>query len=154
MAFKRSGCAVAALVGSSGSDSVHGGVYAFGGFSGTQPIRTVEVLPFGGGGGGGGGGGFGVWREVHMMKHARYGGCAVVLPSEAAGASAAGGGGSVPRIAVLGGFDGDKILSAAEVFEPDGGASCCSGFGKWHKVPSTSHSSEQGWHPPPSKCGT
>jgi len=59
MAFKRSGVAVAVLGNTEGEGE--GGVrgaYAFGGFSGTAAVKTVEVLKIGVESG------IGVWREV------------------------------------------------------------------------------------------
>ena len=94
MAFKRSGVAVAVL---GGATSAVQGVYSFGGFDGAQPVRTVEVLGLGVGAKGAG-----AWREVHMMKQARYAAAALELPRADGAADVAAPG----RIGVFGGFDG------------------------------------------------
>ena len=92
MLFKRSGVAAVVL---GGVHSPVRGVYSFGGFDGSQAVKTVEVLAVSAGGNI-----VGQWREVHMMKHARYSSAALELPA------CEGEGGGVGRIGVFGGFDG------------------------------------------------
>ena len=118
MCFKRSGCAVAVLENGGGGGVCVGGLYVFGGFSGSQAIPYVEVLSFGGGG----------WREVSMMQSARYSAAALALPGSGAIPDAGEGGG---RVAVFGGFDGEKILSSVEIFTAEGDAACSGGLGRW-----------------------
>ena len=92
MVFKRSGVAAVVL---GGVHSPVRGVYSFGGFDGSQAVKTVEVLAVSASGTI-----EGQWREVHMMKHARYSSAALELPA------CEGEVGGVGRIGVFGGFDG------------------------------------------------
>ena len=64
MKFKRSGAGVAMLGGAGG-----GGCYVIGGFDGKESVKFMEVLEAGPGGWGSCTGG---WKEVHMMRDARY----------------------------------------------------------------------------------
>jgi hypothetical protein len=64
MKFKRSGAGVAVLGGAGG-----GGCYVIGGFDGKEPVKFMEVLEAGPEGWGSC---TGAWKEVHMMRDARY----------------------------------------------------------------------------------
>ena len=70
----------------------------------------------------------GVWREVSMMQSARYSAAALALPGSGTTPDTDEGGG---RVAVFGGFDGEKILSSVEIFTAEGDAACSGGLGRW-----------------------
>ena len=133
MKFKRSGSCVVGLRG--GKSEVC--VYAFGGFSGVEPLKFVEVMKVCRSSSDGdeeqGALQWSAWKEVHMMASPRFGAAAVAVsgvPTEETGGQGPG------RIAVFGGFDGAEVVADCSVFTPDGDAACSGGHGQWNAMAS------------------